>query len=114
LSPNAKLKIFVDEGLDLDIPNKVCNASKPNLLLKVRASFPQRWRRNHLTLALRLKLRETGFFGILVDSPEVVFISGFAVKLSCRCGSCVDFVFYLFEHILGIIRVEGDKTSNPG
>jgi hypothetical protein len=95
------LKIFVDEGLDLDIPNKVCNASKPDSLLKARASSPQRWGSNHLTFALRLKLRETEFFGILVDSPEVVFISGFAVELSCRCGSCIAFVFYLFEHIIG-------------
>ena len=112
LHPNAMLKIFVDEGLDLDIPNKVCNTSKPNSLLRVRASRHRA--PNPLTLALRLKLREIEFFGILVDSPEVVFILGFAVELSCRCGSCVAFVFSLFEHILGIICVEGDKTSNPG
>jgi hypothetical protein len=51
------LRIFGVEGADLDIPNKVCNASKLDSLLKVKAGFPQHPGPNSLAFALRLALR---------------------------------------------------------
>jgi hypothetical protein len=105
---------FVDEGVDLDISNKICNAFKPNSLLKVRASFPQRRGVSPFSIALRLELLEIEFVGRLVDSSEIVFISEIAAELICRCETCVAIVSPLFEDILGIICGEGTKTSNPG